>query len=162
MRSEVWNGYSVREDGQIVGKRGTAISPSDNGRGYLIVGVMLDGKRVTKAVHRLVAEVFVANPLGLPEVNHRDGNKRNNHWTNLEWCSRGENIAHAYAQSLRSATGTSNARCLHEEAQIREICELLSQGHKASVIKDMGHPYSLVRKIKSRENWTHISDHYSW
>ena len=44
-------------------------------------------KTVARTVHRLVANAFIPNPDNLPEVNHKDENKLNNHADNLEWCS---------------------------------------------------------------------------
>ncbi|WP_438431076.1 HNH endonuclease [Escherichia coli] len=46
-------------------------------------------------VHRLVASKFVANPYGLPRVNHKDGNTANNKATNLEWVDARQNYYHA-------------------------------------------------------------------
>ena len=54
-----------------------------NGKGYR--RVRLQGK--TFKVHRLVAEAFVPNPDNLPYVLHKDGDKENNRWDNLEWSS---------------------------------------------------------------------------
>ncbi len=62
-----------------------------NNRGYRSVGI---GSK-TKMVHRLVAEAFCNNPLNKPFVNHIDGNKLNNHYSNLEWCTTAENNRHA-------------------------------------------------------------------
>lgn len=161
IRKEVF-GYTVFEDGKVIGKAGQIMSPSNNGRGYLILGLMLDGKRRTKAVHKLVALGFVPNPDNLPEVNHKDGNKLNNHYTNLEWVSRGRNIEHAFQSNLRSALGESNARCKTNETTVRRICEFLQQGYSSAEIRDIGFTYGLVRAIKSKKNWTHISASYSF
>ena len=125
-------------------------------RNYLCVNV--DGE--TLKVHRLVATSFLPMERGKDQVNHKDGDKRNNCLSNLEWCTRGENIAHAYKNSLRSATGTDNSRCLTDEATVREICLLLQKGYSCASIRDLGYKYGLVRKIKDKSNWKHISDEY--
>lgn len=67
---------------------------------YKRVCFTANGKRRFIHVHRLVAEAFIPNPLDLPQVNHKDGNKLNNHVDNLEWCSASENMKHSYDSGL--------------------------------------------------------------
>jgi len=67
-----------------------------NNRGYYSVGI----RRKTHMVHRLVAQAFIPNPDNKPFVNHKDGNKLNNHVDNLEWCTCAENNAHARETGL--------------------------------------------------------------
>ena len=59
-------------------------------------------KRRYLRVHRLVAKYYVENPnpLEYDIVNHKDGNKLNNHYTNLEWCDISINTQHAYDSGL--------------------------------------------------------------
>ena len=65
------------------------VNPGLNSCSYLQVG--LGGIRNTVSVHRLVAEAFIPNPLGLRDVDHIDGNKTNNRVENLRWVSHKEN-----------------------------------------------------------------------
>lgn len=68
--------------------------------GYLALKLSKDNVRSSPLVHRLVAIAFIPNPDNLPEVNHKDGNKLNNHVDNLEWTSSKTNKQHALAAGL--------------------------------------------------------------
>ena len=69
---------------------------SNHNRGYLLVNLRLSKNvQCQKLVHRLVAECFLENPDSLPEVNHKDSDKKNNFKDNLEWCTRLENVKHS-------------------------------------------------------------------
>lgn len=63
--------------------------------GYTVINLTKDGCKCTKYVHRLVAEAFIPNPEQLPEINHIDEDKTNNHSSNLEWCDRTYNNHHS-------------------------------------------------------------------
>lgn len=78
----------VNERGEIRYRdTGKLESTSVAATGYIQVGVWYRGKPRTYTVHRLVAEAFLPNPDGLPEVNHKDENRANCNLDNLEWCS---------------------------------------------------------------------------
>lgn len=79
---------------------GKICTPGPMKIGYLRVENNNGGVRKCFYVHRLVAEAFCANPHGLPDVNHLDGNKANNHPSNLEWCTHAQNMRHAREMRL--------------------------------------------------------------
>lgn len=66
-----------------------------NHMGYRLVSLHKDNLKIGISVHILVARAFVKNPHNKPEVNHKDGNKDNNHYKNLEWNTRLENQQHS-------------------------------------------------------------------
>ena len=77
-----------------------AFSYGSRNRAYASVSYQDSGKQKREYVHRLVANAFLPNPEKLPQVNHKDGNPRNNAVDNLEWCTGKYNIQHAYATGL--------------------------------------------------------------
>jgi len=64
--------------------------------GYFIVSFCVDGFKSNQTVHRLVARAFISNESNKPQVNHKDGNKLNNHIDNLEWMTASENGLHSF------------------------------------------------------------------
>jgi hypothetical protein len=78
--------------------------------GYILSQTTIDGKHVNFSVHRLVAKGFRRNPHNLPEVNHIDGNKRNNLPSNLEWIDKSNNMIHAYRVGLKLPTSNEQKR----------------------------------------------------
>lgn len=159
---EIYKGYFITKDGRVFNKHNKQLSPVDNGKGYLILNINIDGKRKCKALHRLLAEAFIPNPDNLPEVNHIDANRTNNSLDNLEWVTHGQNIRHSYKMQNRSAVGVNNANVTITEDTVKEICELLQKGFKSSKIRDLGYPYNIVRQIKSKAIWIHISSNYNF
>lgn len=89
----------VSETGQVM-KNGQLLSQYDS-NGYK--AVQFGQKRI--GVHRLVAMAFIPNPESKPQVNHKDGNKANNHVSNLEWVTGSENMVHAYNHGLVKKRG---------------------------------------------------------
>ena len=92
--------YSVNRDGHIINANGNEKASHIDRYGYLRTNLYSNGQMFSKRVHRLVAEAFIPNPENKPDVNHKDGNKRNNSVDNLEWVTRSENMLHAYSTGL--------------------------------------------------------------
>lgn len=85
--------YQVTSWGRVYSVDGEKfLHPYIHFKGYLRIDLRdASGKRKHFKVHRLVAEAFIPNPEGKPQVNHIDGNKQNNSFTNLEWVTDEEN-----------------------------------------------------------------------
>lgn len=75
------------------------LTPFDND-GYVRIGFRHNRKLKNFLVHVLVATAFIPNPENKPEVNHKDGNKKNNCVCNLEWVTKKENKRHAIDNNL--------------------------------------------------------------
>ena len=97
-----FSNYQATSWGRIYSKkRGRFLTPKPNSKGYLRVELYDNGKRVHGRVHRLVAKTFIQNPYNLPEVNHIDGNKKNNSYTNLEWTTSEDNVKKYFATIMK-------------------------------------------------------------
>lgn len=102
-------GYGVTEAGQVWSyARSRWISLSTNDKGYKHFSPVLPcGRRTSLRVNIAVALAFIPNPLGLPEVNHIDGVKSNNHRSNLEWQTVQGNNNHALVTGLKPKNTSS-------------------------------------------------------
>lgn len=74
-----------------------------NRYGYKMITLSNENGRKCFTIHRLVAKAFIDNKSNYNEVNHIDGNKSNNKFNNLEWCTRRDNILHAYKLGLKKS-----------------------------------------------------------
>ena len=98
-----FNKYYITKEGKVIShKRKTVkvLQPKIDKDGYEVVCLHQNGKNYHRTIHRLVAEHFCENPENHPVVNHLDGNKRNNNYNNLCWCTVSENTKHAYDSGL--------------------------------------------------------------
>lgn len=93
--------YGVSRDGRVISfRKNKILTPKQNWDGYLRVQLWSHRHCEYVSIHRLIAETFIPNPHQYPVVNHRDGNKTNNHVDNLEWCTQRENVKHAWRTGL--------------------------------------------------------------
>ena len=123
---EVSNRGGVRSVDRIdaAGRRlpGRPMCPCDVGIGYLVACLSRNGRSKNVQVHRMVAEAFIPNPGGKPQVNHLDGDRGNPAASNLEWCDQSGNQVHAYRTGLqRPVCGESHGACKLTDRQVRII-----------------------------------------
>jgi hypothetical protein len=86
--------YEINELGTV--RRGAKILKHNvSTNGYIAICLCKNGKPKLFRLHRLLAENFISNPLKKPQVNHIDGNRKNNNLDNLEWVTISENMLHA-------------------------------------------------------------------
>lgn len=116
--------------------------------GYAHVQLHKNGIVKSKRVHRLVAEAFIDNATNKPHVNHKDGNKLNNHVSNLEWCTPSENELHKH----RVLNKTHRKYVLTSE-QINQICKLRIEGKRLHELSYMFKvPIDTIHKVLKQNN----------
>ena len=87
------------------------LKPYQDTCGYLYVEI----HKRSRGVHRLVADAFLPEDSGKREINHKNGNKHDNRLSNLERCTRSENVKHAYDSGLKTSAKRGDcvrARCV--------------------------------------------------
>lgn len=145
-------------------QKGKILSIRKNKNGYMQVHLSLDGKRKAYYLHRLVALTFKPNPKNLPEVNHEDGNKENNHDSNLKWVTDSGNKKHAYSTGLKTpinAKGLKNGNSKLNDEEIQFIRNNYTPYHKefgaTSLAKKFKVSTATIHKIVRNESWKHIN-----
>ena len=88
--------------------------------GYLTIMLCLNGIIYNKKIHRILCEIFKPRVNDLIEVNHKDGNKKNNNLNNLEWCTKSYNIKHSIDTGLKPKT-TERQRMAIRETNKRKM-----------------------------------------
>lgn len=96
--------------------------------GYMQIGLNVDGKQYKKYIHRLVAEAFLDNPLSLPEVDHIDRNRANNHLGNLRWVDHKENMKGASHSKRKQRTVVRRQRVSAKPSK-KELRSVISEQH---------------------------------
>jgi len=82
-----------------------------------------NGFLYTVKIHRLLAQEFIPNSEGKPEINHIDGDRSNNSLTNLEWVTHAENVQHSARNDLRVYKTTEFERRVMMWAYIFGVCQ---------------------------------------
>lgn len=127
-------------------------------RGYKQVGLTdINGIKIWKRVHRLVALTFIANPENKEDVNHINSIKDDNRVENLEWATTSENVQHMYDMGhvRKSIMGDNNHNKKIDSEMALKIFN--SIGKHVDVAKQFRVPVSIVINVRTGKSWSHLT-----
>ncbi|MCW6682046.1 NUMOD4 motif-containing HNH endonuclease [Aerococcaceae bacterium NML160702] len=145
--------YKIYDDGRVEQLSGGEYKPKaqyDKGDGYMTVNLYKAGERhKAHTVHRLVAMHFMPTENTGLVVNHKDGDKKNNNVSNLEWVTRKENSAHAVKHGLH------NSSALFTDKQVIEMRYAFDNGYRniGQLAEDYGASRNVIKGIVERKTY---------
>lgn len=155
MQIKNYPNYYITKDGKIWSKykkefKSTFIS----NKGYKRICLYKKSVGNNFSIHRLIALHYIDNPKKFPIIHHKDGNKLNNHISNLEWCTYSTNEKHSFKLGLKSFIGSKNNFTKLTEKDIIKIRKLDMKQ------KDIAKMYNVsngcICAIINRYNWKHV------
>lgn len=154
------NTGKVRSIDRIINNRkyvGVVLKPVVNEWGYKIIVLTKLGKKKNTRVHRVIAKTFIKNTNNKPCVNHKDGDKTNNHVDNLEWCTHKENSKHAVKTNL-ILTGEDSKSSKLTKKQVLEIRRLYKNGEMSvvEISKKYNVFHNTISSIVNRRTWKNL------
>ena len=154
--------YEVSSDGRVkslegvkVGRRtrrAKEICQQKQWTGYKQVALFdSKGGKSYHKVHRLVAEAFLDNPEGKPQVNHKNGVRDDNRLENLEWVTISENHKHAFNELGKKPSRANLGKPSPRRKLTREHVEAIKRDSRSAVAiaKDYGVCSQTIRNVKT-------------
>ena len=157
VRVPEFENYFISRDGALYSslwRRVMRVSPGTKLGGYEFVGLRNSSGVKYRMIHRLVALAFIPNPLGLPAINHKDCNKKNNSVENLEWCTYLENARHAVANG-RIPSGTRSRLSKLTEERVREI--RAASGTSTSLMARFGVSLQTICNVRNLKVYRNVA-----
>lgn len=165
--------FLVTKDGRVFSEvTNKFLKPATDLSGYLRCAFKYNNKHTTFKVHRLVAECYIRNPLNKPQVNHKDGDKKNNKVDNLEWCTHQENMKHAIENGLFNPKDIPKEKCINKNIKKGElngcskltdeiVLEIRSKFNpriytREMLAKEYNVKASTIKDVILRKSWKHI------
>lgn len=132
--------YYIHSDGYVISRKHGKERRLKGGvhpKGYPQVFLLHDGKSKKYFVHRLVAEYFIDDSKLDFAVNHVDGDKKNNHVSNLEWVTPKENIHHAVSNGLWTSPTSDHYNTMRKNARVNNAKFTLEEADDILEMKDV-------------------------
>lgn len=139
---------------------GRFLSPTNNTGGYLGVGLTRDGKTVRHLVHRLVAMAFIREPTDSEQVNHKDGDKKNNTLDNLEWVTASENQHHRSHVLGKNIGEDVHCAILNKRAVIdirKRYTPYCKKDGQRALAKEFGVSSATIASVVNQRIWKTVS-----
>ena len=162
-----YNGmFSISEDGHLRNDlTGNILKNNIGQNGYYQITIKpygRDGKCFSLRLHKLVAQAFIPNPNNKPQINHKDGNKLNNHYSNLEWVTQQENSRHAEDNGLMNRChGLKMKNVKLSEVDVIWIRENFIPDDEEFGYQGLARRLNVnrgtIRDVVIRKRWKHIS-----
>ena len=156
--------YKVSECGSVLSVfKGRVCTLTDNGFGYKTVNLTRNGMDIKKGkyyIHRLVAQTFLENPDGLPQVGHRDDNKDNNHKDNLYWCSGSQNIRDAHKTNRMEKRSNHGSLNVYDDYTVEMAYRSVKMGYfgVAQAATFFGMPRTTLSSMMNKRSRTDVTD----
>lgn len=167
---EIWNSipeyvglYEASNQGHVRRIKGFRsrethiLTPALNTHGYLSVGLCNNGVSHRITVASIIAKVFIGMRPDNYDINHKDGNKLNNHVDNLEYITRQENIQHSYASGLQIAVrGYQHGNVSLNPEQMQLILLLLEEKQltQKEIAAQVLTSEMTISRIKNKKHWS--------
>ena len=161
--------YKVGSFGTVYGTRfKKPLKQRLNKDGYLDITLGKIENRTTFRVHRLVVILFVPNPNNYKEVNHKDYNRANPSYDNLEWVSHKQNVIYSSSKGRysRCKIGINNGRAKYNVEEVKRIRKLYKEGNTVMEIIKILYPnlsfndrkrhWNSIKNIVTRKTYSNI------
>ncbi len=155
--------YYISESGDVLNiNTNKLLKVTKLNRRYYKVGLVLErGKQSHYSIHRLVAECYVPNPYNLDQVNHKDGDRTNNYFSNLEWCTASYNVQHSHSHGLcNPRKGEKSNLVKLTTEQIYDIKELYKKGNisQYELADKFNVKQPAISRIINNVRWKHLNE----
>lgn len=165
MRNEIWRDVKHYEGKYMVSNYGRVkslisnryLSATANNDGYLKVKLYFDGRCKTEFVHRLVALAFVDNPNNLPQVNHKDEDKQNNYFENLEWCTHKYN--QNYGKHNKNISDSSKGLRRNTKKCIRLSDNRIFDCIKDTLVEEKVSYETMKKRCRNKDGFMYLKDY---